>query len=323
MSHRVAAIPPGSALDGLHHVTAITADAQRNLDFYVGLLGLRLVKRSINQGNPRVYHLFYGDEQGRPGADITFFAYPRLPRGRAGDGMVHTVVWRLGSAEAVDFWERRLLEAGLVPQRDQEAVRFADPDGLVNELRLVTASADEPLSAVHPEIPPDLALQGLHAVRAYGDAEAGTGLDGLLGFSAAGVTHGPHRHGLYLPDDPPSARAMKGAGTVHHVAWAIADVTFDSWMDRLTSAGVELVEVADRYYFRSLYFHLPGGVLFELATQGPGFTIDEPLETLGSQLSIPPEFASRRGELVAQLAPLRDPRERLQAPLHGPVNLSL
>ena len=142
------AIPPEFALDGLHHVTAITADAQANLDFYVGWLGLRLVKRSINQGNPRVYHLFYGDEAGRPGADITFFAYPRLPRGQAGAGMVHRVIWRLGSVAAVDFWERRLGAAGLTPWRDADAVVFRDPDGLVNELRWVDdppESLDEPL----------------------------------------------------------------------------------------------------------------------------------------------------------------------------------
>jgi glyoxalase family protein len=310
VSAEAGGIPPEFALDGLHHVTAITADAQRNLDFYVGLLGLRMVKRSINQGNPQTYHLFYGDEQGRPGADITFFAYPRLPRGRAGHGMVHEVIWRLGSIEAVDFWERRLAEADRECWRDQDVLAFTDPDGLVNELRLVAGSADEPLTGYHPDIPPAFALQGLHAVRAYGDIEEGTGLDELLGFSLAGEVRGPHRRGLFLPGDPPTARAMKGSGTVHHVAWAIADASYDWWLERLTGAGVELVEVADRYYFRSIYFHLPSGVLFELATLGPGFGIDEPLETLGSQLAIPPAFESLRGELEASLPPLRDPRER-------------
>jgi glyoxalase family protein len=148
-----APIPPDRALDGLHHVTAITADAQANLDFYVGSLGLRLVKRSVNQGGPPVYHLFYGDEVGSPGADISFFAYPRLPRGHAGAGMVHRVIWRLGSVEAVDFWERRLAEAGGVPRREANAVCVADPDGLVNELRWVDDSPDAPLVARHPEIP--------------------------------------------------------------------------------------------------------------------------------------------------------------------------
>ncbi len=310
MSGGFAEIPSEFALDGLHHVTAITADAQRNLDFYVGVLGLRLVKRSINQGNPRTYHLFYGDEQGRPGADITFFAYPRLPQGRVGSGMVHEVIWRLGSIEAVDFWERRLVGAGLEPWRDQDVIAFTDPDGLVNELRLVAGSVEEPLSAFHPDIPAAFALQGLHGVRAYGDIEEGTGLDGLLGFSLAGEVRGPHRSGLFLPGDPPSTRAMKGAGTVHHVAWAIADSSYEWWLDRLSAHRVELVEVADRYYFRSIYFHLPNGVLFELATLGPGLGIDEPLETLGSQLSIPPAFEALADELKASLTPLRDPRER-------------
>jgi glyoxalase family protein len=309
-------IPPDRALDGLHHVTAITADAQRNLDFYVGLLGLRLVKRSIVQSQPpnlRAYHLFYGDELGRPGADISFLVHPRLPRGHAGSGMVHQVIWRLGSIEAVDFWEQRLIEAGLIPHRGQDTLAFEDPDGLVNELRRVAGSPDEPLSGVHPEIPPGLALQGLHAVRAYGDIEEGTGLDELLGFSPAGEVRGPHRRGLYLPGDPPATRAMKGAGTVHHVAWAIADSSYEWWIERLRGAGVELVEVADRYYFRSIYFHIPGGVLFELATRGPGFGIDEPLATLGSELSIPPAYASLRAELEANLAPLQNPRDHWPA----------
>jgi glyoxalase family protein len=314
VSAGAAGIPPDFALDGLHHVTAITADAQRNLDFYVGLLGLRLVKRSINQGDPRAYHLFYGDELGRPGSEISFLVHPRLPRGRPGNGMVHKVLWRIGSIEAVDFWERRLVEAGLEPSRDQDAIAFADPDGLVNELRLVAGAADEPLAAVHPDIPADWALQGLHAVRAYGDIEEGTGLDELLGFSLAGEARGPHRRGLFLPGDPPAARAMKGSGTVHHVAWAIADAAYDWWLERLSTHGVELVEVADRYYFRSLYFHLPDGVLFELATQGPGLGVDEPLETLGAQLSIPPEFAALRAELETSLPPLRDPREAWSSP---------
>jgi glyoxalase family protein len=140
VSDALAPIAPDFALDGLHHVTAVTADAQRNLDFYVGLLGLRLVKRSIIQVDPagrRAYHLFYGDEQGRPGSDITFLVHPRLPGGHAGSGMVHQVIWRLGSIEAVDFWEQRLVGAGLVPHRGLDALAFEDPDGLVNELRLV------------------------------------------------------------------------------------------------------------------------------------------------------------------------------------------
>jgi glyoxalase family protein len=150
-------------------------------------------------------------------------------------------------------------------------------------------------------------------VRAYGDIEEGTGRDELLGFSLAGEVRGPHRRGLYLPGDPPAARAMKGAGTVHHVAWAIADSSYEWWIERLRGAGVELVEVADRYYFRSIYFHIPGGVLFELATRGPGFGIDEPLATLGSELSIPPAYASLRAELEANLAPLQNPRDHWPA----------
>src|SRR5947209_8248868 len=146
-------------LEGIHHITAITADAQQNVDFYVGVLGLRLVKKSVNQDYTSVYHLFYADEHGDPGSDLTFFEYPRLPQGRAGAGMVHRIVWRLGVPEALDFWHERLTEHGVAPARVDQALRFADPEGLEHELQIVRTT-DEPLTARHPEIPPELALQG-------------------------------------------------------------------------------------------------------------------------------------------------------------------
>src|SRR3712207_1111011 len=152
--------------EGIHHVTCITADAPRNVDFYARVLGLRLVKKTVNQDDPTVYHLFYADEVGSAGSDITFFEYPGARRGRAGAGMVHTVVWRVASEEALDFWEERLRSDGVSSQRSAGRLRFADPEGLALELDVVDTT-DEPLVAEHPEIPQELALQGFDGVRAF------------------------------------------------------------------------------------------------------------------------------------------------------------
>ncbi len=171
-------------LDGIHHITAITADAQRNVDFYVRVLGLRLVKKSVNQDDPTVYHLFYGDEHAHPGLDLTFFEYPGAAPGRASEGMIHRVVWRVGSEDALDFWAARLAGEGIETSRDGASLRFADPEGLEHEL-LVTDVPDEPLTAEHPEVPAEHALQGFHAVRAYAsDPERSRGLLEALGFAS-------------------------------------------------------------------------------------------------------------------------------------------
>src|SRR5687767_10095904 len=146
-------------LEGIHHITAITGDAPANVEFYVGTLGLRMVKKSVNQDDPTVYHLFYADERGSAGSDITFFEYPGVPRGRAGAGMIHTIVWRIASSEALDFWERRLTEAGVTTSRLPRALRFSDPEGLVHELQ-IDDSGDEPLRPEHPGIPNEFALRG-------------------------------------------------------------------------------------------------------------------------------------------------------------------
>src|SRR3712207_3648319 len=153
-------------LEGIHHITAITGDAARNVDFYTRVLGLRMVAKTVNQDDPSVYHLFYADERGRPGAELTFFEYPRATPGRAGAGMVHTIVWRVGSAEAVPFWAQRLAAEGVPVQRDGDRLRFADFEGLTFELA-VEDTPDAPLMAEHPEVPGELALQGFAGVRAY------------------------------------------------------------------------------------------------------------------------------------------------------------
>src|SRR5215213_6706514 len=153
-------------LEGVHHITAITGEAQKNVDFYAGILGLRLVKKTVNQDDPTVYHLFFADEKGDAGSDLTFFEYPGAPAGRAGDGMIHTIGWRVASAEALDFWAERLSGHGTETDRGDDILRFADPEGLGHELR-VSKVADEPLIAEHPEVPAAMALQGFDGARAY------------------------------------------------------------------------------------------------------------------------------------------------------------
>jgi glyoxalase family protein len=310
----------GVKLEGVHHVTAITADAQANVDFYAGVLGLRLVKKSVNQDNPTVYHLFYADEDGEPGSDITFFEYPGIPPGRAGDGMIHRVVWRVGSAEALDFWAERLGERGVESRRveDRDALRFDDPEGLEHEL-LVPEIGDKPLIAEHPEIPSELALQGFDGVCAYSsDPERSRQLlEETLGLAARDgaiwEARGDRRGGRYAYHEPPAEPGMQAAGTVHHVAWASPPEEHEAWRERVDAAGMRPTPVIDRFYFRSVYFREPSGVLFEIATIGPGFTVDEPLESLGEKISLPPFLEHVRDEVEPNLTPLVDPRTAARA----------
>jgi len=299
--------------EGVHHVTCITADAPRNVDFYTRVLGLRLVKKTVNQDDPTVYHLFYADEQGSPGSDITFFEYPGVGRGRAGAGMVHTVRWRLGSDDALEFWEQRLAgEAGTV-SRGAGRLAFEDPEGLRHELAVVD-TPDAPLIAKHSEIPEDLALQGFDGVRAYSaDPDASRDLlEHALGFEprAEGVweARGQSRGGFYSYDLPPAERGIGGAGTVHHVAWASTMEDHEAWRNRVAAAGGRPTPVIDRFWFRSIYFREPSGVLFEIATLGPGFAVDEDPEHLGESLVLPPAFEHLRAQIEPELTPLPDPR---------------
>jgi glyoxalase family protein len=298
-------------LEGIHHITAITADAQRNVDFYAGVLGLRLVKKTVNQDNPSVYHLFFADENGDPGSDLTFFEFPGVARGRAGAGDVHRIVWRVGSTDSLSFWEQRLGAQGVDSQSDGEALVFSDPEGLDHEL-VVADVPDAPLVAEHPEVPAELALQGFHAVRAYSAAPEASGAPlKALEFEPAGEgweARGERRGGLYVYDEPPAERALQGAGSVHHVAWASNVDEHTAWRERALSAGAQPTPVIDRFYFRSIYFREPSGVLFEIATIGPGFTVDEPLEHLGEKLSLPPDFEHLRAEVEAKLRPVVNPR---------------
>jgi glyoxalase family protein len=301
-------------LEGIHHVTAITAEAQRNVDFYAGVLGLRLVKKSVNQDDTSVYHLFYADEHGDPGSDLTFFEYPGLPPGRAGAGMVHRIVWRVSSPAALDFWSERLGANGYASTRDGDSLRFADFEGLGHEL-LVVETSDPPLIAEHPEIPAELALQGFHAVRAYTALPERSRqlLEQGLGFAVQDDTswelRGERRGGLYIYDSPPAERPLQGAGTVHHVAWASPPEDLGAWREQVATAGAHPTPIIDRHYFRSVYFREPSGVLFELATIGPGFTVDEPLDRLGEKLSLTPQYEHLREAIEPKLTPLTNPRD--------------
>jgi glyoxalase family protein len=299
-------------LEGIHHITAITGDAPGNVDFYARVLGLRLVKKTVNQDDPTVYHLFYADEDGSPGADITFFEYPGARRGQAGQGMVHRVVWRVASEEALAFWADRLRAEGLEVAREPGSLRFRDQEGLELELAVVE-TADEPLVAEHPEIPAELALQGFDGVRAYSSTpEASRALlEDTLGFVGDGrswESRGERRGSFYVYDEAPAGRGSMGAGTIHHVAWSSPMDEHAEWQRRVAEAGAHPTPVIDRFYFRSIYFREPSGVLFEIATIGPGFATDEPAEHLGERLSLPPDFEHLRERLEPVLTPLPDPR---------------
>ena len=306
-------------LDGIHHITAITGDAARNVDFYARVLGLRLVAKTVNQDDPTVYHLFFADEQGHPGSELTFFEYPGAVPGRAGAGMVHRIVWRVGSPEALDFWAARLGDEGVAVEREPQRLRFGDPEGLGHELA-VSTSPDEPLTAVHPEIPAAAALQGFEGVRAYSarPERSGTLLTALLGATPAGEAawelRGGARGSIVAYDPPPAEPGRQSAGTVHHVAWGTNVAEHPRWDEHLRASGVPTSGIVDRHYFHSIYFREPSGVLFEIADDAPGFTVDVPLERLGSEIILPPHLEPHRAQLEQILTPLPDPRAGRPAP---------
>ena len=304
-------------LEGIHHITAITGDAPGNVDFYARVLGLRLVAKTVNQDDPDVYHLFYSDEKGSAGADITFFEYPGARRGQAGAGMVHRIVSRVGGPGALDFWADRLSAEGVETERDEMSLRFADPEGLGHEL--LVSDVNDPLTARHPDVPTEHALQGFLGVRAYSGApeQSADLLDRVLGASRAGDSswelRGERRRGTIAFDAPPAGRASSGAGTVHHVAWGTTVAEHPRWHEHLEEAGVRSTPIIDRHYFHSIYFREPGGVLYEIADDGPGFTVDLPLDELGTQIILPPWLEERRAEVEARLTPLPDPRASWEA----------
>ena len=307
----------------LHHVTAVTADPQRSLDFYAGVLGLRLVKLTVNYDDPDNYHFYFGDELGRPGSILTLFPWPGGSPGRQGVGQIGEIGLAVPRG-SLGFWIERLLTRGVPyqgPSRrfDEQVLAFRDPDGLLLEI-VATARTD----AVEPwrdgPVAAEHAVRGLHGVSVWEDGDAGTAalLSGMLGFTPAGEIE--HRLRLQsagagagtvvdLRRAPGFWRGTEGVGTVHHVAFRTpngeAQLGLRSELER---QGLAPTGVIDRQYFRSVYFREPGGVLFELATEGPGFTIDEGPAELGSGLRLPPAYEPDRERIAAGLVPLRLPQ---------------
>ncbi|HWF55190.1 MAG TPA: VOC family protein [Solirubrobacteraceae bacterium] len=309
-------------LDGLHHITMITGDAQRNVDFYAGVLGLRLVKQTVNFDQPEAYHLYFGDEQGAPGSILTWFEFPGAARGRAGAGQIHALQLGVPSEAALDWWGERLELKGYssreVGTRLGSAMAvaargFEDYDGLSLEL-VVATDGNRPLRAVHPEIPAEFAITGAEGARAYSSyapVEEKV-LTDTLGFTFEGAggyrLTGDHRHFHWAHDPAPGDHGLQGAGSVHHIAWASRDQDHLAWRERVLAAGGHVTEVLDRDYFRSIYFREPRGVLFEIATLSPGFAVDEDPDHLGEALRLPKMHEHLRAHLEQTLTPLVNPR---------------
>ena len=307
---------------GIHHVTCISGDPQETLDFYAGVLGLRLVKRSVNQDAPDTYHLFFADAVGHPGSDLTFFPWPQLPPGRLGVGLSVEVSLAV-PAGTLDAWERRLagarVEARPIESRFGERVLpFRDPHGL--EVALAETADPRDFTAwTRGPVPVAEQIRGLHGVRLWErELEASARfLTGTLGFEASGEESGWKRFAvagggsgrhLDIAVRPDERRGSWGTGSIHHVAWRVEDEPAEEALRRqLAKAGRRPTEIIDRFWFRSVYFLEPGGVLFEIATDGPGFAVDEDPERLGDALVLPPWLEPHRAAIEAELPPLTLP----------------
>ena len=299
-------------LEGLHHITMITGDAQRNVEFYADVLGLRLVKKTVNFDQPEAYHLYFGDEQGSPGSILTWFEFAGAAPGRPGLGMIHTLQLGVGSEAALDFWAERLGARGYETTRRERSLRFADYDGLRLEL-VVADDGNPPLRAEHPEVPAEHAILGLEGARAYG---AFANVEEKLLTDTLGFTHlgggeyrldGEERH-FHWAYDLTDRGGRQGAGTVHHIAWASRDEDHLGWQARVREAGGFVTDVRDRDYFDAIYFREPRGILFEIATLSPGFAVDEEPEHLGESLRVPKMHAHLRDRLEQTLTPVTSPR---------------
>jgi glyoxalase family protein len=270
-----------------------------------------LVKKTVNFDQPTAYHLYFGDEAGTPGSLLTWFEFPGATGGDAGEGMIHTLQLAVPAEASLDFWEQRLAEYD--PVRGDGVLRFADYDGLKLEL-VVESLGNPPLRAEHPEIPAEHAIAGLEGARAYAGFAGvrDTVLTDLLGFTHEGggeyVLDGSDRRFRFGYDAPPATRAAQGAGSVHHIAWASPDEDHLAWQARIRELGGAVTEVRDRDYFKSIYFLVPSGVLFEIATLSPGFAVDEDPEHLGESLRLPRQHEHLRARLEARLAPVDNPR---------------
>ena len=299
-------------LEALHHVTMITGDAQANVAFYAELLGLRMVKKTVNFDAPEAYHLYFGDEQGTPGSILTWFEFAGAPRGRPGAGMIHTLQLGVDGEAALEFWKDRLEAAGHPCGESGGVLRFADYDGLDLELHGDT-HGNPPLVAHHPDVPPQHAITGVQGARAFARDPDGAHvlLTQVLGFDHKGGHEyvlgggGRHVHWAYDQRDEPG---REGAGTVHHIAWHSRDEDHTAWRDRVRDAGQFVTDVIDRDYFKSIYFRTAQGILFEIATTSPGFAVDEDPAHLGEQLRLPRQHEHLRDALERRLTPLTNPR---------------
>ena len=312
-----------SRITALHHVTCIAGDPQENYDFYTGVLGMRMVKRSVNQDVPGTYHLFYADAEGHAGTDLTFFPWPEMAPAAPGVGLASEVGLAV-PADSLAFWRDRLAAAGIdvgapITRFDERVLTFTDPHGL--HLALVETSDEREFASWSDSpVPADRQVRGLHSMRLVERDTETTArfLIGTLGFSEAGSEDGWQR--FVLPGarsgrildiraEPSKPRGKWGTGGVHHLAWRVPDDDAELEVrERVEQAHRRPTPVIDRFWFKSVYFLEPGGVLFELATDGPGFSIDEPSATLGEHLVLPPWLEPRRREIEAALPPLRAPR---------------
>jgi glyoxalase family protein len=309
-----------ASIAGLHHVTALCGDPRANHRFYTGVLGLRLVKRTVNFDDPGTYHLYYGDGAGSPGTILTFFPWLGMPRGRLGAGQAVATAFR--TAEGSLGWWKGRLEDGKVPVRGpvtrfgESVIEFADPDGL--GLEIVAAAGELPATAGwgRSAVPPEHALRGFHAVTISESARDGTDgvVAGQMGYELIGEEQGRFRYqapgaGLAALLDvlvqPGGRPGLQGAGTVHHVAFRVGDETVQlGWREKLARSGLNVSPVMDRSYFHSIYYREPGGVLFEIATNGPGFATDEKAESLGERLMLPAQYEAARAQIERNLPPL-------------------
>jgi len=316
----------GDRVGGIHHVTALAEDPQENLDFHAGVLGLRLVKRSVNQDEVALYHLFYADATGTPGTDLTFFPVRGGRPGRPGHGVVDEVAFAV-RPESIDWWHDRLERHGVQARRagarfGGQVVTFRDPHGLALALVADATARDRPFAPwTRGSVPPEHQLRGFRSVRIRArSAGAPLGVAAeALGMRLQATDGGWSRYvgrdewsgGLEIREAPEGGHGHVGVGSVHHVAWRTLHEAQEARLEaRVLQRGLHTTGFVDRFYFKSIYFREPGGVLFELATDGPGMEVDEPADALGERLVLPPWLEPQRGRIQHGLPPLTLPHLR-------------